>query len=91
MKSRFTVWMNVTLIAGVVALMIPSVRLAQADDDPRTEDIVYMADGRVLHGQILSETQAQVIFQYIDRKLNLQAKLGLAREDIDRIDRDVPI
>ena len=83
--------MNVTLIAVVVALMTPSVGLAQADDDPRTEDIVYMADGRVLHGQILSETQAQVIFQYIDRKLNLQTKLTLARENIDRIDRDVPI
>ncbi|MEE9130945.1 MAG: hypothetical protein V3T84_13075 [Phycisphaerales bacterium] len=91
MKSRFTAWMNVTLVAVVVALMTPSVGLAQADDDPRTEDIVYMADGRVLHGQILSETQAQVIFQYIDRKLNLQTKLTLARENIDRIDRDVPI
>ncbi len=91
MKSRFTAWMNITLIAVVVALAIPSVGLAQADDDPRTEDIVYMADGRVLHGQILSETQAQVIFQYIDRKLNLQTKLTLARENIDRIDRDVPI
>ena len=91
MKSRFTAWMNVTLIAVVVALITPSVGLAQADDDPRTEDIVYMADGRVLHGQILSETSAQVIFQYIDRKLNLQTKLTLARENIDRIDRDVPI
>ncbi|MEE8153749.1 MAG: hypothetical protein V3T53_02185 [Phycisphaerales bacterium] len=91
MKSRFTAWMNVTLIAVVVALAIPSVGLAQADDDPRTEDIVYMADGRVLHGKILSETSAQVIFEYIDRTLNLRAKLTLARENIDRIDRDVPI
>ena len=91
MKSRFTAWMNVTLIAVVVALITPSVGLAQADDDPRTEDIVYMADGRVLHGHILSETSAQVIFQYIDRKLNLQTELTLARENIDRIDRDVPI
>ena len=91
MKPRFTAWMNVTLIAVVVALMTTSVGLAQADDDPRTEDIVYMADGRVLHGRILSETSAQVIFQYIDRKLNLQTKLTLARENIDRIDRDVPI
>ena len=91
MNCRFTDWMNVTLIAVVIALVVPSVVQAQANDDGKTEDIVYMVDGRVLHGQILSETPAEVIFQYIDRKLNLQSKLTLARGDIERIDRDVPI
>ena len=91
MNCRFTAWMNVTLIAVVIALVVPSVVQAQANDDGKTEDIVYMVDGRVLHGQILSETPAEVIFQYIDRKLNLQSKLTLARGDIERIDRDVPI
>ncbi len=91
MNCRFTAWMNVTLIAIVIALVAPLSVQAQVDDEGQTEDIVYMADGRVLHGQILSETPTQVIFQYIDRKLNLQSKLTLARSDIESIDRGVPI
>ena len=91
MNCRFTAWMNVALIAVVFALVIPSSIQAQTDDEGQTEDIVYMADGRVLHGKVLSETSTQVIFQYIDRKLNLQSKLTLARSDIESIDRDVPI
>ena len=91
--SRFTAWMNVALIATIVALLTPTTNLAlaQADDDRNTEDILYMVDGRILHGYIISETQSQVVFQYIDRKLNLQSRLTLELEDIDRIERDVAL
>ena len=91
MKSRFTTWMNVALIAVVIALVAGSSVQAQTDDEGSTEDVVYMTDGRVLHGRIINESSSEVIFQYIDRKLNLQSKLTLARADIERIDRDVPI
>ncbi|MCH8823188.1 MAG: hypothetical protein IH984_06725 [Planctomycetes bacterium] len=90
--SRFTAWMNVALIATIVALLIPTTNqaLAQADDDSNTEDILYLADGRVLHGQIISETEDEVVFNItVNRKANLFAKMTFSMADIESIERDV--
>ncbi len=92
--SRFTAWMNVALIVTIVALLTPttSQALAQADDDQNTEDILYMADGRVLHGQIISETSNQVVFNItVNRSAKLFAKMTFSMSEIDSIERDVAL
>ena len=90
--SRFTAWMNVALIATIVALFTPTTNqaLAQADDDQNTEDILYLVDGRVLHGQIISETKDEVVFNItVNRKANLFAKMTFSMTEIESIERDV--
>jgi len=56
-----------------------------------TEDIIYMRDGRVLHGQILAETSRGVTFEYTDRAIKVTTKLILKPEDIAEIMRDQPV
>ena len=63
--------------------------LTPAPDD--TEDVLYLADGRVLRGDIVSENRNEVVFRYIDRTLNMQTTLKFRPDEIDRIDRDVPL
>jgi hypothetical protein len=58
---------------------------------PATEDIVVMLDGRILNGQILSETSESIVFQYTDKTLNITTKLSLRKTEIDKIQRDVPL
>ena len=91
--SRFTAWMNVALIVTIVALLIPTTNQALAQvDDENTEDILYITDGRVLHGQIISETEDEVVFNItVNREANLFAKMTFSMADIDSIERDVAL
>lgn len=92
--SRITAWMNIALIVTIVALFSPkySQAIAQTDDDPKTEDILYLADGRVLHGQIISETRDEIVFNIaVNRSANLFAKMTFSMSEIDSIERDVAI
>ena len=66
----------------------PAATLAPA---PATEDILVMLDGRILNGQILSETTETIVFEYTDRTLNIKTKLSLRKTEIDKIQRDVPL
>jgi len=75
----------------VVAQTKPPETAAPADAPQATEDIIYMSDGRVLHGQIISETRTQVVFQLIDTVSNSSAKMTIAMEDVATIERDVPL
>jgi len=58
---------------------------------PTTEDVVYMRDGRVLHGQILSQTSKFIVFEYQDAALKMKTKMNLQIEDIAEIQRDQPL
>jgi hypothetical protein len=64
----------------------PAAAKAQA-----TEDIIYMRDGRVLHGQIIEENSQQVVFEYRDKNINVKTKLTLRMADVAEVQRDVPV
>jgi hypothetical protein len=58
---------------------------------PATEDVIYMRDGRILHGQILSEMGKLIVFEYHDQALKLKTRMNLPTEDIIEIERDVAL
>ncbi len=58
---------------------------------PTTEDIVYMRDGRVLHGQIIVETSKAITFEYHDKNLNSKTRLNLKPDEIAEVMRDQPL
>src|ERR1043165_7698072 len=66
-----------------------------ADDKPAaaaaTEDVIFMRDGRELHGQILNETKSLIIFEYADQTMKVKTKMTLLKDEIAQIDRDVAI
>ncbi len=74
-----------------VAVVIGTGGLAVAADPPEAEDVLYMVDGRELHGHIVSESPTVIVFEVIDRKLHLSSRVTFARRDIARIQRDVAI
>lgn len=89
-------------LVAAVALSVVSVGLlpssfAQQADPTKapaaatTEDIVYMRDGRVLHGQIVVETSKAITFEYHDKALNSKTRLTLKQEEIAEVMRDQPI
>src|SRR6185503_7357023 len=96
---RFT-WMSI-ILAGLVAasLAVPVTHGDPADDKDKapaaaaanTEDIVYMEDGRELHGKIVSETPTQIVFDYVDRKSNLKSRMTLDKDKITTIHRNVEL
>ena len=47
-----------------------------------------MADGRVLHGRIISEDRYVIVFEYIERRLGLKSKLRLDPADVLKIERN---
>jgi hypothetical protein len=62
MKIRFLTNMSMMLLAVLaVLLLVPPAIAGPADEEAGTEDILYMVDGRVLHGQILEETRLEVV------------------------------
>lgn len=101
MKRRLSAILNVGLICTAAALGVALTGTpAGADDKPAaapakaaspTEDIIYMTDGRELHGQIVSKTRTQVVFEYADPKLNMKTKLTLSMDDIVKIDENVKL
>ncbi|MDG2292665.1 MAG: hypothetical protein P8L37_08385, partial [Phycisphaerales bacterium] len=54
-----------------------------------TEDIVHLTDGRVLHGQIVKETNGAVIFDYLNPDIGISVTMTLPKASILKIDRDV--
>jgi len=90
-----TALMNVALLSATVALLGAPSGTALAAPAPtwsvETEDILFMLDGRVLHGTILEERATEIVFEFVDRKLNMRAKLTIAKNEIDRIERDKEI
>jgi hypothetical protein len=75
-----------TLLLGLfVALLCSTVALGA------TEDIVHMTDGRVLHGQIVKESDASVIFDYLHPDIGISVTMTLPKASILKIDRDVAL
>jgi hypothetical protein len=83
-------------LLGLAVVTMPSGGFAQQADQASavataTEDVVYMRDGRELHGQIVSETKSLIIFEYMDPTLKVKTKLTLLKDNVIQIDRDVEI
>ncbi len=89
MKNRFLPLLSVLLLSLLAGLLATPV--GAADEAETTEDIIYMVDGRELHGHILSESRSEIVFEYVDRDLKLRTKLKLDVDEIEKIERDVPI
>jgi hypothetical protein len=56
-----------------------------------TEDIIYMSDGRELHGEIVRETDSIIVFEYMNPDLGISVPLTLPKSSILKIDRDVTV
>ena len=90
MNTRLRALLTLTVVAVVAALAVPRAGLA-VSAEPETEDVIFMVDGRELHGHIIKETSTRIVFEFVDRKLKLRTKLTLALDDIAHIERDVTI
>jgi hypothetical protein len=75
----------------LAAVVIPTVALADGDEDAATEDVIFMTDGRELHGQILEEKSDVIIFEFVHGDIGVKTKLTLLKEDIAKVNRDVPL
>jgi hypothetical protein len=96
MRTSLLTFTNVVVLGSAITLLAPTVGFAQEDPAPAatpaaaaTEDVLHMSDGRVLRGQIISETRAEVVFEYRDDKLKMKTKLTLPKDTIALIERDV--
>ena len=74
------------LLAGLVASMLLVTAVFAA-----TEDVIYMSDGRELHGEIVSETDTTIVFEYMNPDLGISVPLTLVKSMILKIDRDVEV
>ena len=90
MKTRLVERLWVAVAAVLAAAAVPAF-VAAGPDEQKTEDILYMVDGRELHGQILSENTREVVFQLVDEALGLKSKMRFPLSAIARVDRDVPV
>lgn len=90
MRNRLTSCFGALLVLSLVALVCGPA-FARPADDETTEDVIVMNDMRELHGYIVSESPSEIVFEFVDRKLNLRSKLTLKRADIVKITRDVAI
>jgi hypothetical protein len=90
MTFRLVQTLRVAVAAVALTVAGPNMALA-GQDQPASEDILFMVDGRELHGQIISETDDAVVFQLVHEALGLKTKVTLYRSDIARIERDVPL
>ncbi len=61
------------------------------EDEPQTQDIIHMNDGRVLTGEIVSEDGDTIVFKYVDPNIRIQSQLTLYKSDILAIERDVAV
>ena len=73
------------LLALVLATAISS------DAAAATEDVLHMADGRVLHGQIVSETPQAIVFDYLNEDLGISVTMNLPKAAILKVERDVEV
>lgn len=93
MTERAYGLLRLLVLAAIVVtgLASPAAAVQSGDEETRTEDILYMRDGRTLHGQILEETRSEIVFEYVDPHINISTKLRLLRIDIEQIKRDVEV
>lgn len=96
MRNRVFTVLSVALLGLAVAVSPPGgYAQSQTEQTPAaetaTEDVIYMRDGRELHGQIVSETKSLIIFEYVDPALNVKTKMTLLKDNIIQIDRKVPV
>ena len=91
MKNRVCLSLCVILMALLSSVITPQSSLAVPIPTGDTEDILYMADGRILHGQILSENDLEVVFEYTHKALGITTKLTLQKENVSKMDRNVAV
>lgn len=53
------------------------------------EDVIHTSDGRVLRGEIVGETERQIIFRYEDPSLGIKTNIRLPKSAIEKIERNV--
>lgn len=83
-KRSFHTLRNVAL-AGLAALTVALSVAAFTD----THDVLYMRDGRVLTGQIVRESATEIVFEVIDRRLNLRTTITVRMDTVASIQRGV--
>ncbi len=88
MTTRSASRPTTALLAAAVVLSALAGGSTAVAGDQKTEDVLYMHDGRELHGRIVSETDGLVVLQVV--KGTISSTLTFARHDIARIERDVP-
>ncbi len=88
MKTRLASRLTAAIVA--VAFAITAAPAGPVGDET-TEDILYMDDGRELHGQIVSETPKVLVFEVVDRRLDLRSTVTLLKSEISLIKRDVAL
>lgn len=92
MNIRFLRSASMVLLAVLATILLAGPAVAgPQDEDAKTEDVLFMVDGRELHGRIIEETREKVVFHLIDRASGLEATVTYALQDIARIERDVPL
>jgi len=80
--------MTIAMLATVAIGLSTTSACAMADD---TEDILLMRDGRELHGQIISESSTEIVFEFVDRSLGLRTTLRINPADVAMTRKDVPL
>jgi len=85
--------MNVisTLRSTVIVLALALVAVIATEARAATEDVIHMSDGRVLHGQIISETNQSIVFDYLNQDLGISVTMTLPKAAILKVDRDVQV
>jgi uncharacterized membrane protein YgcG len=93
MNVRFVNSLMVVLLTVLATVLTagPAVAGPADDENANTEDVLFMVDGRELHGRIVEETRDAVVFHLVDRDSGLEATVTYTREEIARIERDVPL
>lgn len=91
MKNRVLLSLCVSLIVVLSSVITPQSSLAVPIPTGDTEDILYMADGRILHGQILSENDLEIVFEYTHKALGITTKLILQKENVSKTERNVTV
>jgi hypothetical protein len=94
MRLRFLNSVSVVLLAVLATLLTAGAAVAGPEDedqDAKTEDILFMVDGRELHGRIVEETRDAVVFHLVDRASGLEATVTYPLGEIARIERDVAL
>ncbi len=94
MKNRLISLLCMLLLAWLVGLVVPMSAQGTPEDEEAaaaTEDVIYMLDGRELHGQILEEKGDVIVFEFLDRDIKIKTNLTLMVDEIGKIERDVPI
>ncbi len=86
--------LSLSLLTAVTVTLThsgPAQAVLQEQGEKKTEDIVYLLDGRVFHGQIVSEDRQKIVFRYVDRTINIATTLTFSQADIHKIERDQPV